>query len=260
LHDGGSVDTGLSFGQQPMRWSFRQVDATTLNVTATPRTGGANVAFSTNVTVPGAVSSFWWFADQVQPDVRRISYYDNLSIAPSGPGGGALEAVTVHVRLAAGVGVGPVEGQMQLASDGQVLALVSLTGTVTGAGGAYEDWAASYGLDPQSDGAPGADPDNDGHSNWLEFAFGTSPVAADGALIRSRLSGEGVTFEFLRREAGVIYHIFHTPDLAAAFAPASGIEVIVSSDRAGIPEGWQRVTFTVSAQGAGFYRISASPE
>jgi endonuclease/exonuclease/phosphatase family metal-dependent hydrolase len=259
LHDGGSPDTGLAFGQQPMRWSFRQVDATTLNVTATPRTGGTNVAYSTNITVPGAVNSFWWFADQMQPDERRISYYDNLSIAPSGTGGGALEAVTVQVRLAADAGVGAIDGQMQLTSGGDVLASVSLSGSVTGAGDDYVNWAAFYGLDPQGDGAPGADRDGDGHSNWLEFAFGTSPVASDGALIETRTSGAGVTFEFLRRQTGVIYNILHTANLATVFSAASGIDLSVSSDQAGVPEGWEKVSFTVPASGAGFYRIGASP-
>jgi len=253
------VDTGLVYGARPMRWTFRQVDARTLNVTATPRTGRTNVVYSTNLPVPGAVNGFWWFADQMEPDLKRISYYDNLSIAPSGPGGGALEAVTVHVRLATDAGVGAIDGQMQMTSGSEVLASVSLNGTVTGMGVAFGNWAASYGLDPQGHGAPGADKDGDGHSNWLEFAFGTSPVSSDGALIETRTSGAGVTFEFLRRQTGVIYNILHTSNLAAAFTTVSGLQVIVSSDRAGVPEGWERASFTVPAQGAGFYRIGASP-
>lgn len=257
LHNQSSVDTGLAFGQQPMRWSFRQVDATTLNVTATRRTGGTNVAYSTNITVPGAVNSFWWFADQMQPDTRRISYYDNVSIDPSGPGGGALEAATVYVRMAAGTGVGAVDGQMQLASGSDALASVSLEGAVTGAGAAYESWAASYGLDSQGDGAPGADLDGDGHSNWLEFAFGTSPVAVTGALVETRTVRKGVTFEFLRRQAGVVYHILHTANLATPFSIASGLEVIASSG-GGVPDGWEKASFTVPAQGEGFYRIGVS--
>jgi hypothetical protein len=131
---------------------------------------------------------------------------------------------------------------------------------VTGAGASYGSWTSSYGLDPQGDGAPAADKDGDGHSNWLEFAFGASPVSADGALVESRTSAEGVTFEFLRRQTGVIYGILHTPNLAAAFSTASGIEVSVSSDRTGVPEGWEKAAFTVPASGAGFYRIGASPE
>ena len=153
-----------------------------------------------------------------------------------------------------------IDGQMQLTSGGEVLASVSLNGAVTGAGAGYESWATSYGLGLQSDGAPGADRDGDGHSNWLEFAFGTSPVSADGALVETRTSDGGVTFEFLRRQTGVIYNILHTSNLAAAFTTVSGLQVIVSSDRAGVPEGWERASFTVPGSGAGFYRIGASPE
>jgi endonuclease/exonuclease/phosphatase family metal-dependent hydrolase len=254
------VDTGLAYGTRPMRWTFRQVDAQTLNVTATSREGGNNVVYSANVPVPGAVTSVWWFAAEMEPDVRRISYYDNLNIAPVAPGGGAFESATLHVRLSPGLQTGEVAGQLQLSSSaGEVLASVALSGAITGAGAAYDNWAVFHGLDPQGDGAPGADKDGDGHSNWLEFAFGTSPVTSDGTLVRARTSGEGVTFEFLRRQSGVIYGIFQTSNLAAAFSTASGIEVSVSSDRTGVPDGWEKADFTVPAVGTGFYRISASP-
>jgi hypothetical protein len=260
LHDGGSVDTGLGFGQRPMRWSFRQIDTTTLNVTATSRTGGTGVAYSTNIVVPGAANSFWWYADSMDPDVRRYSYYDNLSIQPAGPGGGAVEGATLHVRLAADAPVGLVGGDLQLASNGQGLGTLALNGAVSAAGAVYDAWAGSHGLDPSGDGAPGQDKDGDGHSNWLEFAFGTSPVAPDGALVEARASNNAVTFEFLRRKFEVTYQILHTTTLAAAFFAATGLEVVPSSNQDGVPDGWELATFTVPAQGAGFYRIGASPK
>jgi hypothetical protein len=195
----------------------------------------------------------------MEPDPKRISYYDNLNISPIAPGGGSLESTTLYVRLSPGLQTGEVSGRLELSSSGEVLASVAVSGAVAAVGAAYDAWATSHGLYPAGDGAPGSDRDGDGHSNWLEFAFGTSPVSSDGALVETRTSGAGVTFEFLRRQTGVIYNILQASNLAAEFTTVSGLQVIVSSDRAGVPDGWDRASFTVPAQGAGFYRIGASP-
>lgn len=47
---------------------------------------------------------------------------------------------------------------------------------VSGASSPYDTWAASFGLNPATDGAPGFDKDGDGQTNLVEFAFGGSPV------------------------------------------------------------------------------------
>ncbi len=47
-------------------------------------------------------------------------------------------------------------------------------------GTAYGSWAAGFGLDPSAAGARTLDLDADGLVNWLEFAFGRSPVLAEG--------------------------------------------------------------------------------
>src|SRR5690606_10644680 len=44
---------------------------------------------------------------------------------------------------------------------------------------AYGSWAASFGLDPDTDGALGADKDLDGSDNGLEYILGGDP--SDGA-------------------------------------------------------------------------------
>lgn len=57
------------------------------------------------------------------------------------------------------------------------------TGSLEVGGSAYATWASSYGLqdpwlgvDPALNGTPGADPDNDGVANSLEFALGGNPT------------------------------------------------------------------------------------
>jgi len=49
--------------------------------------------------------------------------------------------------------------------------------TLTLTGTPYSLWAQSFGLDPLTNGAPGADPDGDGQINSVEFALGGSPTS-----------------------------------------------------------------------------------
>lgn len=80
----------------------------------------------------------------------------------------------LHVRLAADALVGLVSGDLQLTSGGQALGALALNGAVSAAGASYEAWVGLYGLDPAGEGVPGQDADGDRHSNWLEFALGTT--------------------------------------------------------------------------------------
>jgi hypothetical protein len=140
-HGGTWVDTGIAYGTGPMTWSFTQVDAGTLRVTATGR-GNSGVAFTQDIAVPGAVDRFWWGMAENGNDARRRSYYDNLKILPSAAGGGVLEAF-VYVRLAADVPPGEVAGDLLLQSGGESLAVVALSGEVFEEplpGGGFGDW------------------------------------------------------------------------------------------------------------------------
>jgi len=51
---------------------------------------------------------------------------------------------------------------------------------------AYDSWALSKGLDPETDGAPGFDADADGYDNLTEYAMGTEP--ASGSSLPSLVS------------------------------------------------------------------------
>ncbi|NNM30925.1 MAG: hypothetical protein HKO57_15505, partial [Akkermansiaceae bacterium] len=65
----------------------------------------------------------------------------------------------------------------------------------------YDTWAASFGLDPLTDGAPGADPDGDGVPNSEEYAFALDPTDPGSAnAIFVPLDQATGTFSYTRRD------------------------------------------------------------
>jgi hypothetical protein len=84
------------------------------------------------------------------------------------------------------------------------------------------NFAASYGLDPATNGAPAADPDNDGMNNKQEFFLGGNPTKSDNAQIlpfvtKSTVNGSTVlVFEFNRRKAaaGIPFTVEYSTNLS----------------------------------------------
>lgn len=76
-------NTGLGFGLAAMTWSFTYLDADTLAVSATGRTGSES--FSTQIAVPGGISAFSIHASEFEYSFlqRRESYYNNFTILPA---------------------------------------------------------------------------------------------------------------------------------------------------------------------------------
>lgn len=257
-HNNTVADSKIGYGTTAMRWSFRQINATNLNVTATARTNSATIAFSTNIPVPGAVNSFWWYADRMDTNANRISYYDNLNIAPIATGGGALSVLNVFLRLANNAPPGAVSGTLTLSSAGQALASVAVSGTVT-TNSPYSSWAGSHGLDPQGSGARGADPDSDGHSNHEEFLFGGAPTKVEGSLVRIA-SGQGTTtFSFLCRSNGASYKLLSTTNLSSGVWADQTSLLADSPNSAVLPEGYLRKQATISNPGGAlFLRLEGS--
>jgi len=70
----------------------------------------------------------------------------------------------------------------------------------------YADSIAQYGLDPATNGAPTADPDNDGVPNLLEYVLGGNPVAPDPQIrpILQRDANGAFTFQFIRNKAATM--------------------------------------------------------
>jgi hypothetical protein len=125
---------------------------------------------------------------------------------------------------------------------------------------AYNLWAQGYGLDPAGNGAPTADPDNDGFANDMEFAFGTSPVQANGTLLTVSQSGGNMVVTFLARTSSAAYAVMQKANLAAIL-PAwadTGIVPAAASDQNGVPQNYERRFFSVPVTGQNFYRVRAT--
>jgi len=127
---------------------------------------------------------------------------------------------------------------------------------------AYNQWAESFGLNPTGTGAPGADPDSDGFSNDMEFAFGTSPVSANASLLNTAQSGGNMVVTFVARKTGVSYAVTQKSNLAATVPGWTPTAIVpaVSGDQAGVlnPADYERRTFSVPAVGNDFYRVRAT--
>lgn len=124
------MDTGLAYGVEPMRWITQQVDDRTIRISATGRTGGTNIAFTLEMNSPGAVNGFRWFAEAMNPDVRRYSYFDHPAIEPVAAGGGALTSLAVFVRQKAQEQTGMTDGVITLSSGDQTYWEIPVSGLV----------------------------------------------------------------------------------------------------------------------------------
>jgi hypothetical protein len=122
----------------------------------------------------------------------------------------------------------------------------------------YNDWAESYSLNPATDGAPGADPDNDGFLNKSEFAFGTIPTAGSPALLRTAINGGQCLISWLQRtDSPSAYTVQETSDLVAdSWKPSSA--PVQQGSGATPPAGYEWKQISVTPTGKKFYRVRAS--
>lgn len=256
--NGSTVNTGIAYGTGPMTWTFTLLDAATLRVTATRRDGSSEIVFTRDIAVVGAPDSFNCYAYQLDPDIRRRLYFDDLRIDSAFPGGGRLAASTVHVRLTANAPTGDVGGEILISSSGQSLASINVSGSVTRSGG-YDDWLLSHGLDPSApQSAPDADADGDKFTNGQEYAFGTSPAKGDPSLLTTTSASDELTVTWLQR-SDVTYNVQSTTNLATtAFANDGTVSVVDGPTDPAPPAGYTRKQITVPASGSKFYRVTAA--
>lgn len=204
---------------------------------------GSNLSGDLTVTAPAGF--------EVSAD--GLNYAASVALTPSS---GTVSASTISVRLTGAV-AGDFSGNVSFASTGATTQNRAVSGTVS-AGSAYDTWASGFELDAATTGAPGADPDGDTFTNEQEYAFGTSPIQANGSLLTTESSGGNLTVTWLER-GDVTYNVQSTLNLATtAFANDGAVSVVNGPAEPTPPAGYTRKQFTVPATGAKFYRVSAT--
>jgi len=140
-----------------------------------------------------------------------------------------------------------------------LLVLIVSGGMLSASSFDYDNWAASYGLDPTANGAPTADPDGDGSSNALEYAFGTSPIqGGPGPLSITSTGGNHFSVNWLERVTGVTYEVQSTSNLSAGWTKDNAVVVVPGPTSPAPPQNYVRSQFTIAANGTKFYRLSTA--
>ena len=83
---------------------------------------------------------------------------------------------------------------------------------LTVATGGYDSWKTLI-TDVNQQGRQD-DPDGDGFTNLQEFLFGTSPIANNGSLTTSEISGGNLIIRWNERATGATYHLMESATLA----------------------------------------------
>jgi hypothetical protein len=88
----------------------------------------------------------------------------------------------------------------------------------------YATYISSFGLNPETNGAPDANPDFDGLTNALEFFLGTDPTTSDPVEDQpsARAVAGGIEYVFQRSKeaAETAYVVEYTGDLSGEWTPA----------------------------------------
>jgi len=247
------VDAQIEYGTQAMTWTFTLINSSTLRISATDRSGGNQVVFSRDIPVAGAPDAFNYTASQLDPDINRRGYFNDLKIDSPVEGGGHLPSTLVHVRKAAD-GQGN-SSNITLSSGGQQLQTLSVS-MASQAGKPYDSWVQTHGLDLNGNGDRGADPDSDGYSNLHEFLFGTDPKSGQGTLLSHAMHNGNFVLTFLGRETSGNYSVQSTGNLVSGPWALELIDAIEAADQSGIPGGYKRLQFVIPVQpGNRFYRL-----
>ena len=113
----------------------------------------------------------------------------------------------------------------------------------------YGAYISSFGLDPETTGASGSNPDSDGLANILEFFLGTNPTMSDPAedLPAARPVEGGVEYVFhrLKDAADTAFVVEYTSDFSGEWTPAvnGADEVTVVTES--LDETHDRITVTI---------------
>jgi len=218
-------------------------------------------------TVPYTTNGFLWRFELLSPTDYRLTVTPNVggsaTIVTGSIEPGAIDTLVLSNRAGGATTANNFyAGRMQVHSPSftdttvTVIAPIVVRTAEPPADG-YAQWAASYGLDPATDGAPGEDPDGDGFSNAMEFAFGTNPTEPTGSLMTTAHDGGDLVVTYAERDQGVSYAVQSTSDLALGPWVDAEVTVELAGDQQGVPEGYRLMEFRVRASGNAFYRVEA---
>lgn len=105
-----------------------------------------------------------------------------------------------------------------------------------------------------------ADPDEDGRTNFAEYAFGGNPALADPVPWSVGTSGANFVFSWLQRTGGsVVYEVQECADLAAG-SWANSAAVVAPVTGIVAPDGFEWKRISVPAAGRKFYRLITVPQ
>lgn len=223
----------LSFGLRPAVYpSTLLEDAQTVNVTA-PVTGpAAVVAQGTALSLYTLAAPGYSGATSVLGGTLRLNAANTANDASTVTLAAADAKLELNfsgtdtvARLFVGatqLDAGVYKAVGNTAATGTELAQITGTGTLTVTSGpvvatAYETWAAGFGLTGNA-ALAASDPDSDGLANILEYATGTSPVAAGPVNVSLSRSGAVLSLTYTRvADPSLTYTVEGTDDLAGTW-------------------------------------------
>jgi hypothetical protein len=120
----------------------------------------------------------------------------------------------------------------------------------------FQSWTTNAGLSGD-DALSNADPDGDGLTNFLEFAFGLDPKTSGARpMTVESTPGSGLKVTFLHRN-GVNFAIKTCTDLSAGFSTTAN--ATESADTSNLPDGYKRYEATLpGTDGRGFLKIEST--
>lgn len=157
--------------------------------------------------------------------------------------------------------LGAMTIQQLITTNAEVSAFVTVERTQSSStGGIPNSWWETYFPGDQSAWVASADPDLDGWTNDMEFAFGTNPTVPNvSPLTIAQVNGQ-MTVTFLQRTTGVSYKVESRASLSTPgiWQASAGVIVVDGPSTPAPPSGYVRKQFTVAANGQSFYRVSAT--